>query len=249
MSESIIFKSQAFGGFNKEEVLKYIDQLNANHTEELKNAEDSAAQLTEELNDERLHREESEKSFAELMTAYEELRQHYMLLKERNDNLESDNASLKARAESAERELKIEREMNSQLEEKFDTERRKLEKQAEEGRRLALAAGEMGDSARQILSGAKSGAQSMLSDAKLSAENINGEIDSFCADLEKTKVFMEDSLAVLVQRLDYIRNAAESSRVKVGDQGEKVDQIQEKYEKLISEAESRAEFFKKRFFH
>ncbi len=248
MSESIIFKSQAFGGFNKEEVLNYIDKLNAGHSEELKNAEDSAAQLTEELNEERLHREESEKSFAELMTAYEELRQHYMMLKERSDNLESDNEKFRSRAESAEKELGIEKELNSQLEDKLEAMQQKMEKQAEENRRLALAANEMGDSARQILNGAKIGAENMLSDAKLSAESLNSEIDGFCADVEKTKAFMQDSLSVLVQRLEYIRNTADASRVKAEDQSGKIDQIREKYEKLVSEADSRAETFKKRFF-
>ena len=353
MSESVIFKSQAFGGFNKEEVLNFFDKLNAEHSEELNNVQSLSAQLNEELKEERLHREESESSFAELMTAYEELRQHYLMLKEQNDNLGRDKEKLLDRAETAEKELEIAREQNSQweerfeasereleavreqssqweerseasereleatraqnsqweekleasereleaareqnsqweeklevaereleaareqnsqwegklaaaereletareqnfrLEEKMETERQKMEKQAEENRRLAIAANEVGDSAHQLLSGAKTGAESMLSDVKLSTESINNEIDAFCDELEKTKSFMQDSLAVLVQRLEYIKNTADASRVKTVDQNEKMEQLREKYERLISEADTKVEYFKKRFF-
>ena len=311
MSESVIFKSQAFGGFNKEEVLNFFDKLNAEHSEELNNVQSLSAQLNEELKEERLHREESESSFAELMTAYEELRQHYLMLKEQNDNLGRDKEKLLDRAETAEKELEIAREQNSQWEEKFEaaereletakeqnsqweekleavereleaakvqnsqwegklaaaereletvrgqnfrleekmeTERQQMEKQAEENRRLAIAANEVGDSAHQLLSGAKTGAESMLSDVKLSTESINNEIDAFCDELEKTKSFMQDSLAVLVQRLEYIKNTADASRVKTMDQNEKMEQLREKYERLISEADTKVEYFKKRFF-
>ena len=48
MSEQIIFKNQAFGGFNKEEVLKYIDSLNAKHTEEQEKTNAEAANLSDQ---------------------------------------------------------------------------------------------------------------------------------------------------------------------------------------------------------
>ena len=134
------------------------------------------------------------------------------------------------------------------MEDKLDALQQKMEKQAEENRRMALAANEMGDSARQILSCARIGAENMLSDAKLSAESLNSEIDGFCADVEKTKAFMQDSLSVLVQRLEYIKNTADASRVKAEDQSKEIDRIREKYEKLVSESDSRADTFKKRFF-
>ena len=39
MAEQAMFKRQTFGGFNKEEVLKYIDKLNSEYSEEHDKAE------------------------------------------------------------------------------------------------------------------------------------------------------------------------------------------------------------------
>ena len=53
MSEQVIFKNQAFGGFNKEEVLKYIDGINAKNFEEQEQLNNEISSLTEELKVER----------------------------------------------------------------------------------------------------------------------------------------------------------------------------------------------------
>ena len=81
MSEQIIFKNQAFGGFNKEEVLKYIDSLNAKHTEEQEKTNAEAANLSDQVTDLKIKVEDGEKSFNELMNAYNEMREHYIMLK------------------------------------------------------------------------------------------------------------------------------------------------------------------------
>lgn len=248
MSEQIIFKNQTFGGFNKEDVLKYIDELNVTHTEELKNAEEAASQLSTDLNSERARREESEKSFAELMSAYEELRQHYMMLKEQNEKLESENAALSARADEAEKELGIQKELNGQLSEKIAAGQRKEEEQVAEQQRLVAAAGEVGDSAHRILNVAKNNAQTLVADARLSAENLNGEIDHFCDEVEKTKSFMEDSLTVLLQRLEYIEKTAAASKIVGVTQTDRLGAIQESYEKYVCDADTKVEDLKNHFF-
>ena len=89
MSEQVIFRNQAFGGFNKEEVLKYIDSLNAKHTEEQTRLDEENRGLSSQITDLKIKTEEGEKSFNELMSAYNEMREHYMMLKTRCDNLES----------------------------------------------------------------------------------------------------------------------------------------------------------------
>ncbi len=248
MSEQIIFKNQAFGGFNKEEVLKYIDSLNAKHTEEQEQASAENASLASQITDLKIKTEEGEKSFNELMNAYNEMREHYMMLKTRCDNLESDNAKLKTRCEIAEKELCIEKELNKQLEDKMEQERQKADEHAAEEKRLVAAMKEMGDSARVMLNGAKNNAQSIINDAQASAESINAEIDSFCAELEKTKAFMQDSLSVLTQRLEYIGKTAAAAKIASDGKAEKCNEIQSEYEKMVTEANGRVEAFKNRFF-
>ena len=117
----------------KEEVLKYIDSINAKHTEEQEQASSEISDLSSQVTDLKIKTEEGEKSFNELMNAYNEMREHYMMLKTRNDNLESENAKLKTRCEIAEKELCIEKELNKQLEDKLEQERQKSVKSA--GRR------------------------------------------------------------------------------------------------------------------
>ena len=248
MSEQVIFRNQAFGGFNKEEVLKYIDSLNAKHTEEQTRLDEENRGLSSQITDLKIKTEEGEKSFNELMSAYNEMREHYMMLKTRCDNLESDNAKLKTRCEIAEKELCIEKELNKQLEDKIEQERQKADEHAAEEKRLVAAMTEMGYSARVMLSGAKNNAQSIINDAQASAEGINAEIDSFCKELEKTKAFMQDSLSVLIQRLEYIGKSASAAKIAAEGKTSKCDEIQTEYEKMVTEANGRVEAFKNRFF-
>lgn len=249
MSEQIIFKSQAFGGFNKEEVLKYIDSLNAKHSEEQEQTEKELLQTKEELSEERSKRKESEDAFKEVMEAYEELRKHYIMLKERSDNLESENTGLKSRCEKAESELKDEKSLNIRLAEQLDSEIKKAEQEKNEKRKILDSVSEMGNTAKAMLSGAKNSAQSMINDAQISVDGINSEIDTFCDELEKTKSFMQDSLSVLSQRLEYIRNAAVSAKFSGEKQSEKYSDIQNNYEKVVSEVEMKISNLKNHFFH
>ena len=65
MAEQAIFKSQTFGGFNKEEVLKYIDKLNVDFTEEHEKAEEEISSLKNELEEKEIKLSEAENSLEE----------------------------------------------------------------------------------------------------------------------------------------------------------------------------------------
>ena len=249
MSEQIIFKSQTFGGFNKDEVLKYIDSLNAKHSEEQEQTEKELLQTKEELSEERARRNESESAFKEVMETYEELRKHYIMLKERVDNLESENTNLKERLGETENELRDEKSLNISLAEQLDSELKKAEQEKSEKKKLLDSISEVGNTAKAMLSGAKNSAQNMINDAQNSVSGINSEIDVFCEELEKTKSFMQDSLSVLSQRLEYIKDAANSAKFSGEKQSEKYNDIQNSYEKVVSEVETKISSFKNRFFH
>lgn len=255
MAEQAIFKSQTFGGFNKEEVLKYIDKMSAEHSEEQEksNAEIAAlssevAEKAEKLSAAESNLEELEKKYDEIMAAYEELRQHYLMLKEHSDNIEAENEKLLTRLEKTEKELAIEKEMNAQLGEKVANEERKSEERAAQERRIMAAIDDANDSTKLMLANAKSGAQSIIAEAQNSAEGINSEIDSFKSEIEKTKSFMEDSLAVLVQRLEYIAKSAEAAKLPSESRSDKSAEIQRKFEDLVSETDMRTNALKSRFF-
>lgn len=249
MSEQVIFKNQAFGGFNKEEVLQYIDSINSKHTEEMDKASSEIISLSEQVKDFKIKAENGAKSFDELMKAYNEMREHYIELKKRNDNLESENTRLKTRCSIAEKDLQIEKELNKQLEDKIEEVRQKVEEHEDDEKRLAAAMAEVGDSAKVILGGAKANAQSIISNAQSSAESINAEIDGFCKELENTKAFMQDSLSVLTQRLEYISKTAAATKIATTERNDKCNEIQIEYEKSVSEATDKVNALKDRFFH
>lgn len=248
MAEQAIFKSQTFGGFNKEEVLKYIDNLNAQHSEEQEKSEAEIKTISAELSKKSEKLDDLQSKYDEIMAAYEELRQHYLMLKEHSDNIEAENEKLSTRLEAAEKELAIEKELNSQLEDRLDSEAQKAEERAENERKFAAAIDSANDSARMMLANAKTGAQNMLADAQTAADSINSEIDEFRTELEKTKEFMQDSLSVLIQRLEYIGKSAENTKIVSEERTEKAKDIQKKYEELVAETDMRTSVLKNRFF-
>lgn len=248
MAEQAIFKSQTFGGFNKEEVLKYIDNLNAGFSDEQEKLNGEISSLSSELSEKRDKLDEIEKKYDEIMTAYEELRQHYLMLKEHSDNIEADNEKLAARLEKSEKELAIEKELTSQLEDRLEAEAKKSEARAAKEKNLLHAIDEANGSAKLMLAGAKAGAQAMLADAQDTADGINSEIEEFGEELEKTKAFMEDSLSVLIQRLEYIGRMAEGAKLSSDERTRKNDDIQKKFDRLVSENDEKTAALKERFF-
>ena len=255
MAEQAIFKSQTFGGFNKEEVLKYIDKMSTEYSVEHEKSEAEISSLRTELEDKDIKLSKTENSLEELqakydeiMEAYEELRQHYLMLKEHSDNIDAENEKLSVRLETAEKELQIEKTLNSQLEDKLEEEAGKAEVFMLKERKLNAAIDYAEESAKHMLASAKTGAQSMISDAQNSAESINDEIEGFKNELEKTKSFMQDSLAVLIQRLEYIGKTAEEAKINSDGRTEKANEIQKKYETLVSETELKTSALKERFF-
>ncbi len=255
MAEQAIFKSQTFGGFNKEEVLKYIDKLNTEYSEEHEKAEAEISSIKTELSEKTEKLSETEeklddlqKKYDEIMEAYEELRQHYLMLKEHSDNIEAENEKLNVRCETTEKELAIEKELNSQLKDKLEEESAKAEIFVLKERKLNAAIDDAGESAKHMLAFAKVGAQNMITDAQEAAEDINNEIEGFKAELEKTKSFMEDSLAVLIQRLDYIGKTAEEAKIPSDEKTDKAKEIQMRYDALVSETEIKTKTLKERFF-
>ena len=255
MAEQAIFKSQTFGGFNKEEVLKYIDKMNNEFTEEHDKAEAEIASLNSELQEksEKLsvteeNLNELQKKYDEIMEAYEELRQHYLMLKEHSDNIDAENEKLSARLEATEKELAIQKEVNSQLEDKLEAEEQKAELFVIKERKLLHAIEEAEGSTKMMLASAKTGAQSIIADAQTSAEGINFEIDEFKEEIEKTKNFMQDSLSVLIQRLEYIEKTAENAKLPSEERSSKAEDIQKKFDDLVSETEMKTAVLKERFF-
>ncbi|HXK76918.1 MAG TPA: hypothetical protein PKY19_00305, partial [Oscillospiraceae bacterium] len=239
MSEQVIFSKSTFGGFNKEEVLKYIDSLNAEHTASQEKADLEIRQLDSQLKEKNDTLALGEKNFQELSAAYEELRGHYMSLKEHCGNLEDQLDALKRKNGDTEKELTIAKELNRQLEDKVDAFLAESREHDGQKQRWLDGFDNMEASAKSMLTGAKNGAQSMIAGAQESAESVNTDLEHFREELGKTRKFLQDSLTVLGQRLDYIDKAAERAKIPAAKQTAKYDEAEQRCEEIAREVSAK----------
>ncbi|HNW04310.1 MAG TPA: hypothetical protein PKI76_02870 [Oscillospiraceae bacterium] len=239
MSEQVIFSKSTFGGFNKEEVLKYIDRLNAEHTASQEQADAEIQKLGSQLKEKEDGLSENEKAFRELSAAYEELREHYMSLKEHCGNLEAQLDDLKRKNGDTEKELTIAKELNRQLEDKIEACQAESREHDEQRQRWLDGFGSVELSARSMLTSAKNGAQNMIADAQGSVESVNADLEHFREELGKTRQFLQDSTAVLGQRLDYIDKAAERAKIPAAKQAAKYDEVERHCEEIGQEVSAR----------
>ncbi len=239
MSEQVIFSKSTFGGFNKEEVLNYIDRLNAEHTAAQEKADGEIWKLDARLKEKTDALSENEKTFGELSAAYEELREHYMSLKEHCGNLEGQLDDLKRKNGDTEKELTIAKELNRQLEDKIDACQAESREHGEQRQRWLDGFGGMEVSAKSMLTSAKNGAQNMIADAQGSVESVNADLERFREELGKTRQFLQDSTAVLGQRLDYIDKAAERAKIPAAKQAAKYDEVERRCEEIGQEVSAR----------
>lgn len=236
MSEQAIFRSQ-IGGFNKDEVLRYIDDLNSKNAEEMKQSQAAVEEITAELNENRDKRVELEGNFKELMDTYEELRQHYLTLKERCENLESSNEKLRARCQKYDKEL-------TELREENET----LSKKVKKSKKTIGHLTEMNDGALEVMSAAKASAEGLIYDAKESVAGLNGDIDRFCGDVMKTRSFVKDSMEAMLKRLDCIAEEAGGVKIDPASIDEVSAEIGERAEDAQKEVNQKLDKLKEKFF-
>lgn len=236
MSEQAIFRSQ-IGGFNKDEVLKYIDDLNSKNAEEMKQSQAAVEEITAELNENRDRRIELEGDFKELMDTYEELRQHYLTLKERCENLESSNDKLRARCQKYDKEL-------TELREENET----LSKKVKKNKKTIGHLTEMNDGALEVMSAAKASAEGLIYDAKESVSGLNGDIDRFCDDVMKTRSFVKDSMEAMLKRLDCIAEEAGGVKIDPSTIEDVSEEISERANEAEKEVNQKLDKLKEKFF-
>lgn len=239
MSEQVIFSKATFGGFNKEEVLKYIDSLNAENTAAREKADLEIRQLDSQLKEKNDALAENEKTFRELSAAYEELREHYMSLKEHCGNIEEQMDTLKRKNGDTEKELTIAKELNRQLEDKVEAFQAENREHDEQKRCWLSSFDKMEASAKSMLTGTKNGAQSMITGAQESVESVNTDLEHFREELGKTRQFLQDSMTVLGQRLDYIDKAAERAKIPAAKQAAKYDEVEQRCEEIAQEVSAK----------
>jgi len=248
MPEQKTFKTVVFGGFDKEDVLKYIDARTLEFTtaEEQLNGEVSAAQAK---------LSEKEGQLSEMSAACDELRSKYLELQGQIQaantqikSLQSELAAVRGYGAEQEKEMAILKEQNRLLSDEVEAGKAENERLHSAAEELNEAMSGVGDSARLMVSGAEAGAKNVIADAEKSAADVNGELDAFREEVAKIRSFAEDSMAVLVQRLEYIDKSAESAKLSTEGRRDLKEDIGRRCAEMISGIDEKMESFKKPFF-
>ncbi len=225
MPEQNTFKTAVFGGFDKDDVLKYIDAMTMEFTNTEEQLGDEVAAAQRELSEKEDELREQVGVGDELRARYLELQGQLQAAAAQIKSLQSELAAVRGYSAEQEKELAIVKEQNRLLADQ-------VERSKEENERAEAAAGEWsaaldaaGESARVMIAGAGAGAKNMVAEAERSAAEVNGELEQFCGEVAKLRKFVGDSMAVLGQRLEYIDKAAGEARLDTGKRSAQRDEI------------------------
>ncbi|HQQ90129.1 MAG TPA: hypothetical protein PLU82_07905, partial [Oscillospiraceae bacterium] len=68
---------------------------------------------------------------------------------------------------------------------------------------------------------------------------VNTDLEHFREELGKTRQFLQDSMTVLGQRLDYIDKAAERAKIPAAKQAAKYDEAEQRCEEIAREVSAK----------
>lgn len=202
MENQVIFKRSAFGGFDRGEVLAYIDAMN-------QESQMIRRQLEEQLNETSRSRDE----FARKVSDFDEiilgLENQLEEEKDKNTRLTEEMARIENELRSARlaegqrmRELTLEQEKNRQLREQMDT----LSERAGLYERVSAQAGEVlldaRMSAAKILEDTQKAAKETADAANASAQAVYGNITGLRGEIDTMRKTIHQIIDDIDQKLD-----------------------------------------------
>ncbi len=239
MGEQVIFKTSAFGGFEKKGVLSYIDEMNS----KAKEAQENLNQRLEEMTAARDDLSKQISSFEGKITQLEEQlkseREKINQLTGVINNLNSEITAQKRTVLAKENEIKLQAERNRQLQFKAESLEFKSRKYDETTMKVGAILVEAKQSAERILDNARQEAQDIKASTERSVQAISGEIDSFRADVSKLRQSIVEAMSALSDKLDSLERAVDEIEARCKDltpqqAAQMVDEIGEQLEEQSS---------------
>lgn len=199
-----VFRKSAFGGFNKSDVLVYLDRVSAQHEQErselgehIGKLESINRQLNEELGScksqietlsGRLEEEQGRLSEAEQSASH-------MLLR-LTEQMEQ--------TEARERDLQIQTELCRQLREQIGEYEERVRKYEEISAKIDCTLRDAKENAEQIVSEAERRASSIVGDAEQKASAVRGELGSFREEIDGLRKLVRTALGEVEEKLTHI---------------------------------------------
>lgn len=207
MGEQVIFKTTTFGGFEKKQVLGYIDEM----SEKARKAQKSLDQKLEEMNNSNNELSKQISSFEEKITGLEDqLKSERDKIKELTgmiDNLNSEIEEQKKAVFEKETAIRREADLNRQLRLKAETFEYKSNKYDDTSKQLGEILIDAKRSAQVIINGAKSEAGDIKKITEDTVASITKEIGNFKTDVSELRSTISKAMNTIYSRLDELEGS------------------------------------------
>lgn len=208
MEKQVIFKKATVGGFDKKEVLSYIDELDQKFNESKQQLEEQLAvlkkennRLTEEVNRAKQKEEESAAKLEEQQNKNKEL-------SSLTDALNFEIRKQKYAMEEKDREIQIQTERGNQLQQKVDELQQKNQKYDDASMQIGTLLLDADKMAKDIVGKAEDKAREMDADMARKSADVQEKFSAFKNELASLKMCLNDSVQAFQSELDELEGLA-----------------------------------------
>ncbi|MBC8570100.1 hypothetical protein [Zongyangia hominis] len=215
MDKQVLFKTSVMGGFNKTEVLTYIDELSSSSKEMEKRLGDKIAEL--EASNQQLGEDiaavNEKMNEAQSRLEIEQARVRELTVQLSEASL--DMAKYKQLCEEKDREIKIQREQNRQLQFKAESAEYKSKKYDEMSQQIGDALIDAKEKADQILADAKVQSKGILHSAAAAMESFSGQMVYVKEDVARIRDTLHDTVEQMHAKLDALDSMIDKAAARI----------------------------------
>lgn len=211
MAGQVFFKTAAFGGFQKEDVLQYIDHLNRQSDENQRQLEEQLDGIEKELSACKASLEQAQQENSDLSAKLSEAAESEKQAAEKCDRLYKELLTYQKEADQKDREIQIQADLSRQLSDKLVRLEEQLSQteQARSSQQAAVKQSEL--EAAQLLSNAQSQADKLVEGARQTVDRVGANMSQLHRELDELRSFVKSALAAMEQQIDAIDQAASTA--------------------------------------
>jgi len=242
-----VFKSALFGGFNKKNVLQYIEQLNIRAQTELRSMEERLEQINQERNDFAGQFYEKDRTIEALEKSLEQQQADNLSLGETVEKMDQELAHYKGAVRQKDYDIRVLEEKNKQLSFKLESFMYKSRRYDELNEAVGEAITEAKRTADQIVKESNRQATAIANAAQKELDKISAKLMAFKGEVSNLKAHVSRVDRDILQQLgemnqvldkalnvvqinqeEFCQQAVEKARTAVNDQQVKFHLVNER---------------------
>ncbi len=210
-----VFRKAALGGFNKKDVLSYLDSISMQYEQEKNELSGNISRL-EEINGS-LEQELSlcKEEISSLTKRLEDEQEKLSCANESLEDVKKELEQQKNKNEIKNQELIIQMELCDQLKLQIDEYEAKVRGYEAISKKINRTIAQANQSAANIVSEAEKRASSVVSDAQSRADSVNRELSAFRDEISDLRALVKIALYEVEDRLGYIDKVAFKNSKKI----------------------------------